>query len=36
MQSVNLHEKLKPIFWEKLETYFKMLSAASFTEHAKH
>ena len=28
--------KTKPIFWEKLEKYFKMLSAEKFTQRAKH
>ena len=29
----NLHEMSKPVFWEK---YFKMTSAESFTQRAKH
>ena len=32
----NLHEMSKPIFWEKYEKYFKMLSAEIFTQNAKH
>ena len=33
----NLHELLKLIFSEKLETkYFKLLSAESFTQHSKY
>ena len=31
----NLHEMSKPVFWEKQEKYFKMLSAENFTQRAK-
>ena len=31
----NLHGVLKPIFREKEEKYFKMLSVDIFTQHAK-
>ena len=31
----NLHEKSNPVFWEKQEKYFKMLSAENFTQSAK-
>ena len=30
----NLHEMSKPVFWEKWEKYFNMLSAKKFTHHA--
>ena len=32
----NLHEMLKPIFWEKLEKYFDKLSTENFTQSTKH
>ena len=28
----NLHEVLKPVFWEKQEKYFNMSSAENFTQ----
>ena len=31
----NLHEMSNPVFWEKQEKYFKMLSAENFTQSAK-
>ena len=31
----NLHEMLKPVFWEKKKKYFKMSSAENFTQSAK-
>ena len=31
----NLHEMSNPVFWEKKEKYFKMSSAANFTQSAK-
>ena len=31
-----LPEMLEPIFWEKKEKYFKILSAGTFTQYAKH
>ena len=31
----NLHGMSYPVFWEKLEKYFKMLSAENFTQSAK-
>ena len=35
MQGDNFHEMPYPIFWEKLENYFKVSSAEFFTQHAK-
>ena len=32
----NLHEMSKPVFLEKLEEYFSMLSAENSTKSAKH
>ena len=29
-----LHEMSNPVFWEKQEKYFKMLSSEIFTQHA--
>ena len=31
----NLHEKSKPIFWEKIRKYFRMSSVETVTKHAK-
>ena len=31
----NLHEMSNPVFWKKLEKYFKMSSAEIFTQRAK-
>ena len=31
----NLHEIPKPVFWEKIEKYFNMLSAENFTQNAE-
>ena len=31
----NLHEMPVPIFWGEKENYFNMLSAETFTQHAK-
>ena len=31
----NLHEMSNPVFWEKLEKYFKMMSAENFSQCAK-
>ena len=31
----NLHEMSNPVFWERQEKYFNMLSAESFTQSAK-
>ena len=31
----NLHEIIKPVFWEKQEIYFKKLSLEIFTQSAK-
>ena len=31
----NLHEMSNPVFWQKEEKYFKILSAENFTQHAK-
>ena len=35
MDEGNLHEMSNPVFWEKLENYFKMSSAENFTHSAK-
>ena len=31
----NLHEMSKPVFWERLEKYFNVLSAENFSQSAK-
>ena len=32
----DLNEMSSPVFWKKLEKYFKMSSAEKVTQHAKH
>ena len=32
----NLHERSKPVFWEKYDKYLNMSPPENFTQNAKH